>query len=45
MTRIALEVQRTKVIHSPDEVVSITLGRDLSRLMPSEASVASMIGR
>ena len=36
MTRIALDVQRTRVTHPPDEVVNIRMGRDLSHLVPSQ---------
>ena len=35
-TRIALDVQRNKVKHPPDEIASITIGRDLSHILPAE---------
>lgn len=34
-TRIALNVQASKVQHPPDEITSITTGRDLGRILPS----------
>jgi len=36
LTRIALHVQSSKVQHPPDEVTTITIGRDLSRVLPNE---------
>ena len=36
LTRIALDVQRTQVKHPPDEIISITKGRDLAHLLPSQ---------
>ncbi len=37
--RIALERQRTRVIQGAEEVTSITTGRDLARLLPSELAL------
>jgi uncharacterized protein with von Willebrand factor type A (vWA) domain len=36
LTRIALECQKVRVLHPPDEVVGITIGDDLSKLLPQE---------
>lgn len=36
MTRIALATQKSKIVHPPDEVVGITLGSDLARVLPVE---------
>lgn len=38
-TRIALSVQYSKVQHPPDEITSITTGRDLGRILPSEIAL------
>jgi uncharacterized protein with von Willebrand factor type A (vWA) domain len=35
-TRIALEVQKTRVRHPPTEIASIGMGRDLVEVLPSE---------
>jgi len=39
LTQIALQVQRTKVQHPPDEVASITVGRDIGHVLPSEVAL------
>lgn len=39
LSRIALQVQRNRVQHPPDEVTSITFGQELSRLLPSELAL------
>ncbi len=36
LTRIALECQKVRVLHPPDEVVGIAIGDDLSKLLPQE---------
>lgn len=36
MNRIALQVQKSKVKHPPDEIVGITLGKDLGKVLPIE---------
>jgi uncharacterized protein with von Willebrand factor type A (vWA) domain len=36
MVNTALQKQKTKVIHPPDEIVGITQGDDLARVLPSE---------
>jgi len=41
LTRIALQVQRSKVQHPPDEIVGITIGGDLSRMLPVELGLLS----
>ncbi len=38
-TRIALQVQKTKVKHPPDEITSITQGSDLAHVLPSEIAL------
>ncbi len=38
-TRIALDVQRSRVQHPPDEVTSIAQGSDLARVLPSEIAL------
>lgn len=38
-TRIALQQQKTRVKHPPDEITSITTGCDIARLLPSEISL------
>ena len=38
-TRIALNVQYSKVQHPPDEITSITIGRELGRILPSEIAL------
>lgn len=38
-SRIALQVQRNRVQHPPDEVTSITFGQELSQLLPSELAL------
>ena len=35
-TRIALQQQKTRVKHPPDEITSITTGSEIERLLPSE---------
>jgi uncharacterized protein with von Willebrand factor type A (vWA) domain len=40
-TRVALEVQRTKVRHPPDEITSITIGADIAHVLPSELGLLS----
>lgn len=37
--RIALQQQRTKVEHPPDEITSITIGNQLERVLPSELAL------
>lgn len=37
--RIALQQQKTRVKHPPDEITSITTGCDIARLLPSEISL------
>jgi uncharacterized protein with von Willebrand factor type A (vWA) domain len=41
VTRIALRVQETRVTHPPDEVVGITVGDDLARVLPAETALLS----
>lgn len=36
MTRIALQVQKSKIKHPPDEIVGVRLGDELSRVLPVE---------
>jgi uncharacterized protein with von Willebrand factor type A (vWA) domain len=36
MSRIALQVQRTRIKHPPDEVVGITFGDDVAKMLPVE---------
>jgi uncharacterized protein with von Willebrand factor type A (vWA) domain len=38
-TRIALQQQKTCVKHSPDEIISITTGSEIERLLPSEIAL------
>lgn len=38
-TRIALQQQRTRVQHPPDEITSITTGNQIARLLPSEMAL------
>src|SRR5262249_39030154 len=38
-TRIALQQQKTRVKHPPDEITSITAGSDIERLLPSEIAL------
>lgn len=38
-TRVALNVQYSKVKHPPDEITSITTGRELGRMLPSEIAL------
>lgn len=38
-TRVALNVQYSKVKHPPDEITSITTGRELGRILPSEIAL------
>jgi uncharacterized protein with von Willebrand factor type A (vWA) domain len=40
-TRIALEVQKTKVRHPPTEIAAIGMGRDLVDVLPSEFAALS----
>lgn len=39
MERIALRVQKSKVQHPPDEIIGVTIGRDVSKLVPSETAL------
>jgi uncharacterized protein with von Willebrand factor type A (vWA) domain len=36
LTRIALNVQRSKIDHAPDEIASLGFGQDLALVLPSE---------
>jgi uncharacterized protein with von Willebrand factor type A (vWA) domain len=38
-TRIALQQQKTRVKHQPDEITSITTGSEIERLLPSEIAL------
>jgi uncharacterized protein with von Willebrand factor type A (vWA) domain len=38
-TRIALQQQKTRVKHPPDEITSITAGAEIERLLPSEIAL------
>jgi uncharacterized protein with von Willebrand factor type A (vWA) domain len=38
-TRIALQQQKTRVKHPPDEITSITTGCEIERLLPSEVAL------
>jgi uncharacterized protein with von Willebrand factor type A (vWA) domain len=38
-TRIALQQQKTRVKHPPDEITSITAGSEIERLLPSEIAL------
>jgi len=38
-TRIALQHNRAKVKHPPDEITSITIGAEIARLLPSELAL------
>src|SRR5215475_1781142 len=38
-TRIALQQQKTRVKHPPDEITSITTGSEIERLLPSETAL------
>ena len=38
-TRIALQQQKTRVKHPPDEITSITAGSEIERLLPSEITL------
>ena len=38
-TRIALQRQKTRVKHPPDEITSITTGSEIERLLPSEIAL------
>jgi uncharacterized protein with von Willebrand factor type A (vWA) domain len=38
-TRIALQQQKTRVKHPPDEITSITAGANIERLLPSEIAL------
>jgi uncharacterized protein with von Willebrand factor type A (vWA) domain len=38
-TRIALQQQKTRVMHPPDEITSITTGIEIERLLPSEIAL------
>src|SRR5262249_11546633 len=40
-TRIAMSVQKTRVNHPPSEITSITNGKDLAHLLPSEVALLS----
>jgi uncharacterized protein with von Willebrand factor type A (vWA) domain len=40
-TRIALQQQKTRVKHPPDEITSITTGCEIERLLPSEIALLS----
>jgi uncharacterized protein with von Willebrand factor type A (vWA) domain len=39
LTRLALQQQRTRVKHSPDEITSIAIGSEIERLLPSEIAL------
>lgn len=39
MQRIALEAQRVRVKHPPDEITSVTIGDDIGRVLPSELTL------
>lgn len=39
LSRIALQVQETRVKHPPDEVTEVGLGQDLAHLLPSELAL------
>ena len=39
LTRVALQVQSTRVSHPPDEITSITIGDDLAHVLPSELAL------
>ena len=41
MTRIALDVEKMRVKHPPDEITSITIGADLAHILPSEIALLS----
>ncbi len=41
MTRIALQVQKSKITHPPDEVVGIAIGDDLAKMLPVETALLS----
>jgi uncharacterized protein with von Willebrand factor type A (vWA) domain len=41
MTRIALQVQKSKITHPPDEIVGITIGADIARVLPAETALLS----
>lgn len=36
MTRIALQVQRSKIKHPPDEIIGISIGDDIAKMLPAE---------
>jgi uncharacterized protein with von Willebrand factor type A (vWA) domain len=38
-TRVALQQQKTRVRHPPDEITSITTGSEIERLLPSEIAL------
>jgi uncharacterized protein with von Willebrand factor type A (vWA) domain len=38
-TRIALQQQKTRVKHPPDEITSVTTGNEIERLLPSEIAL------
>src|SRR5262249_37630863 len=40
-TRLALQQQKTRVKHPPDEITSITFGDHIERLLPSEIALLS----
>jgi uncharacterized protein with von Willebrand factor type A (vWA) domain len=39
MTRIALQTQKTRIIHPPDEIVGITIGNDIGKMLPAETAL------
>jgi uncharacterized protein with von Willebrand factor type A (vWA) domain len=39
LTRVALQVQATRVAHPPDEVTAITSGDDLAHILPAELAL------
>jgi hypothetical protein len=43
-TRIALQQQKTRVKHPPDEITSITTGCEIERLLPSEIALLADSG-
>ncbi len=39
MTRIALACQKSKVKHPPDEIIGISIGDDIAKMLPSETAL------
>ena len=37
MSRIALQVQKTKIKHPPDEIIGVTIGDDIGKMLPIES--------